>query len=155
MHTTYKRENKLNWFIINISSKPERLIIIFIVIILIGILLSTYTSFITAFPRSGAILIVLAITSVYLNHYIISDINNINNFDANLKDISSSDLKKSNPAMSDKEAEITVLQLHEFRNDIKQQIPKLQVSKRNIIHLEFLSGIIGTLIWGFGDLFFS
>ena len=130
---------------------------IFIFSIPISGFVLSYIGFETAFLRSGAIMIIVAVISVYLNHFVIKA-------DAVLNAVR---LKLNNPDLdtsmsmalganmidlkSDEDKEI-VEQIKELG---KKDIQALELINKKITAIEFFSGTIGTFIWGFGDLFFS
>jgi len=43
-------------------------------------------------------------------------------------------------------------QMEILANSAKQVIPEFEKIKENIVVVEFVAGVAGTLIWGFGDL---
>jgi len=123
---------------------------------LIGFVLSLI-GFETAFLRSGAIMVILAVTSVYLNHYVIkadSFLNAILDKIENPQD--DRVIKKS--YLGSKEINYSSSKNKDFLDSLKfltkKDIKNLEKVQKKITYIEFVSGASGTFIWGFGDLIF-
>lgn len=123
---------------------------------LIGFALS-YRGYETAFLRSGAVMVILAVTSAYLNHYAINAdtfLNAVLNKIENPND--DSVIKKS--YLGAQEIDFSSPQNQGLLDNLKvlskDDIKNLQKIQKNITYIEFTSGVTGTFIWGFGDLFF-
>jgi len=117
-----------------------------------------YVGFKTAFLRSGVIMIILALSIVYLNHFILKvneDITHIQTM-LNSKDFDNKDIQKVIfKDKSKKDKSMRVESVEDLKVKIYKHLVKLRKVNSNLIEVEFLSGVAGTMIWGFGDLFFK
>ncbi len=123
---------------------------------LIGFTLS-YKGFETAFLRSGAVLVMLAVTSVYLNHFVIKADTFLNAVQNKIENPNNDRIIKK-AYLGDKEIDFNSTEdkaiLDSLKSLSKEDIKKLETIQKKITYIEFLSGISGTFIWGFGDLLF-
>jgi hypothetical protein len=109
-----------------------------------------------AFARSGALLVSFAVLSVYINHMVLNHtamaklhLKASHGRGESYEDI----LKGINPELKDEDLrQLAAMSLFANREVAKEQLPKLKIASSNIIRLEFLSGFVGTIIWGFGDI---
>ncbi len=124
---------------------------------LVGLALG-YRGFETAFLRSGAVMVMLAITSVYLNHFVIKADTFLNAIQTKIKNPNDDRIIKK-AYLGDKKIDFNSAEdkaiLDSLKSLSKEDIKKLETIQKKITYIEFLSGITGTFIWGFGDLLFS
>ena len=117
-----------------------------------------YRGFNTAFFRSGAIMVMLAVTSVYLNHFVIKTDMLLNAIRTKIDNPSIDNLYSKKMYLDRKEIDFQSEEDRKIIEKVKalgeNDIKELQKIQKKIISIEFLSGIVGTFIWGFGDLFF-
>jgi len=154
MKPTYKM--KLNNIIEFILKYPNFPWLLALGIPIVGLILS-FNGYETAFLRSGATMVVFAVTSAYLNHYIIeadrllNDVLNKIENTKNEKTIQKVYKGEIEVASNPREAQTL---LDDLKGLSEEEIKKLQKIQKKVTYIEFLSGVTGTIIWGFGDLFF-
>ncbi len=158
MKVAFKSVLKLSKFIRKITISPIYLGLLIISIPLIGMAFQVYYD--STFSRSGALLVCVAIFTIYLNHFLSTEINNLGvskklieakgltveeilqNIDKNIQD--------------QEKREQLANALFDFRKNIKEnELPVLKDAQIKLVTLEFIAGVLGTLIWGFGDLLFG
>jgi hypothetical protein len=134
------------------------LIIIFLIVPVSGLICSTYYEP-SAFQRSGALLVCLAIISVYINHLLQRETNFAKAMvkEAEGKGESIEAIANNiNPEITDNEIRKQCAEaLFTYRELSMEELPKLLQASRNTVGLEFAAGVFGTLIWGFGDVLFT
>ena len=141
----------------NITSNLLVMSTIFLVILTLGLLYSL-NGYCTGFQRSGAVLVCFALVGVYLNHFVNEEHKSNINIIQHLKQYNEVDqtanlihkLTDSNLEESEHDARVIVA----LKSATLESLPKLQRVSNRIVHLEFLSGISGTLIWAFADILF-
>ena len=114
------------------------------------------------FQRSGAVLVCVAIYGVYLNHFVQKD-NDLKlrihkqYLGFNSKEDYAKALMRSNAdsVIPDEALEREAERGWEDKEKSFDDHKRLNVVSKNIIQLELICGIIGTLIWAFGDLPFK
>lgn len=139
-------------------------------VIIVGLLLSISGNT-TAFQRSGAVLVVLAIIAVYINHFFEKEIISTESSLKNSVDLSTKEkskfftedfIEKQNRSVEKKDPNTTYSkiivdidgvseELHSSYQQKKKILPVLKTAKLNAINLEFITGLTGTIIWAFGD----
>ncbi|PKM20298.1 MAG: hypothetical protein CVV11_01925 [Gammaproteobacteria bacterium HGW-Gammaproteobacteria-15] len=121
-------------------------------ILALGVLLH-YLGFSNAIGRSGAILVAVAVTLVYLNHYFI-EVQSVLSFRSQqLKDLCESSTER---VSGDSEAHQKLASLENFAlqldESVDSELTQNKIVYANLIKAEFVTGVIGTFVWGFGDL---
>ena len=107
----------------------------------------------TAFLRSGAIMIIFALSIVYLNHFVLRVSEDIDNIQKIL----------NSPEFKDKEINKIVLNRKptnfkpgiQLNEQTHKHLVELRKINSNLVKVEFLSGALGTIVWGFGDVPFK
>lgn len=132
------------------SSNFIYLILFFI--LALGVLLH-YLGFSNAIGRSGTILVAVAVTLVYLNHYVM-EVQSVLGFKSQqLKELCESNTER---ATGDTEHHQNLASLENFAQQLDESVDgELAQNKTfyaNLIKAEFVTGVIGTLVGGFGDL---
>lgn len=146
-------EIPFEWFIEHVSRRPVLLAVCFVPIPLIGLAAEIYSD--EAFARSGSLLVCAAIFSVYLNHFLSVEAENVQNALRSILKIGSTEeeiLKRMNPEIMGEARRKAAANLFASIEHAKEELPGLRDSRRNLVNVEFLAGVIGILIWGFGDL---
>ena len=144
---------KFPWFVKNIATNPIYLTMFFLPIPIIGLILEYY--FDTAFGRSGAVLVCIAIFCVYLNHFLSVESENVKSALQAVHKVGSTHqeiLQKMNPAIQGEARTNGAINLYHLLQASQEELPKLTDAREKLVKVEFLAGFIGTLIWGFGDL---
>jgi len=111
-------------------------------------LITHYLGWKEAFPRSGVLLICLAITFVYLNHFVSSSLNILNTQNIKL-DSMKGDLKEVNSAHSD--SQFLTAARKEIQSSLKTELDSTEFVQSKLVTAEFILGVSGTLVWGFGS----
>jgi len=123
----------------------------------IGVTL-TFLGYCTSLQRSGAILVCLAIYGVYINHQIAVQLlsyrsdfqrGNFLKEQGSIHDVVS---WQYNPRIPREESDRKADEIIAAHKNAEQSIPKYQNTRDNMIILECTAGIVGTLVWAFGDL---
>jgi hypothetical protein len=126
---------------------------IFIYILLIGTVMTGlvlhFLKFETAFPRVGAVLICFALTFVYFNHFVSSSLASLHSRTTEL-DSMKSELKKVSVSHPDHQVLNSVLT--HLEAPLKKELDVTELAQSRLVTAEFLLGVLGTIIWGFGDL---
>lgn len=146
------------WLINNVISQPDRLQKIIFLVLGSGFVLSVY-GYDSAFQRSGALLVTLAVWSIYLGSHIErhKEINDAVNDQMKQFD----DLDKTKIFCTDTlgykgaEAIEFAMEITTLRMRAKNSLPKLIKVSEAVVHIQFIAGIVGTLVWGFGDIPFG
>jgi len=142
------------WFIRNVASKPVALTLLFVPIPLIG-LVSEVCGVDNAFNKSGALLVCVAIFCVYLNHFLSKEIERQKSEIKAIKEIGLSREAKINTlkvAVPEEMVATIADHMEAVFNNFSNDIPELELTQRKLVITEFSAGIVGTLVWGFGDL---
>ncbi|WP_444922702.1 hypothetical protein ACJJH9_00060 (plasmid) [Microbulbifer sp. DLAB2-AF] len=167
------KEAMLRDILLAISTRPLLLSIFAFFIPAIGFALSFF-GWSSAFPRSGAVMVCFALTCALIAHWSEKIENRYSIWrKATLKYVQPFQVTRENiPPGIAKENEITdelvaELQaeadrqaregrqgLEKAQSEYIEKARKLKQTRGNVAIVEFITGIIGTLIWGFGDLFF-
>jgi len=126
---------------------------IFIYTVFCGTILTAlilhYFKYETAFPRSGAILVCFAIIFVYMNHFISTSLQKLNSRAAEFEGMAM-DLKQVDMSIQTNQAlNSTVTQL---QSTVKNEVEVTTIAQHKLVTAEFIMGVSGTFIWGFGDL---
>lgn len=149
-----KHENTIKF----ISKHPNTPWFFALLIPSLGFLLE-FTSFKTAFPRSGAILVVFAVIIVYLNHFVLKA-------DAFISEVHSIMINPENRGLNIKKTYFNGKETYfqseeekELREQVKvlseKEIKEIRMIQESLTRIELFSGATGTVIWGFGDLLFK
>jgi|SaaInlV_200m_DNA_4_1039719.scaffolds.fasta_scaffold18874_1 hypothetical protein len=144
---------KFSWFVRNIATKPLYLFLFFIPIPLLG--LGAEILFDMAFARSGAVLVCVAIFCVYTNHFLSVEADNVKSAMQAASKVGSTQqeiFQRMNPVIQGEARIKGAANLYALLEASKEELPKLTDAKEKLVKVEFLAGVIGTLIWGFGDL---
>jgi len=140
-----------------IFSRPKMVMALFLSVPLIGLALSIL-GFSTAFQRSGAVLVALAIFCVYVNHFLTREIDNAQSFlqgVKHLKDLPTTISHFSRTAEDNDKAIKLAANVFAQKQRAENNFPKLLPVKDLIVKVEFLAGFCGTLIWALGDIPFT
>ena len=146
---------EFEWFINRVKDKPSTITKIAVFILAVGLLLEVCIPNLDPFMRSGSLLVCLAIFSVYVNHFVVKEVDThkfINSLHGNGIG--------TGPSLP---PELGAERIAEFNNELQQAqrlqhqestraISELNTVKESIVKSEFLTGVIGTFIWGFGDI---
>ncbi|PHR03579.1 MAG: hypothetical protein COB29_13150 [Sulfitobacter sp.] len=140
-------------------ARPIILKVILVLIPCAGFCLSFFLDYKLAFARSGSLLVTIAVTGVYLNQIVLRKVEQNNLYRDMLSNGQKiTDFKPSNPDVNfDKSEAITAITAHieKQANGAQKENNDLYRVTYNFTKIEFLAGIIGTVIWGFGDILFS
>ncbi|QKI88898.1 hypothetical protein [Thiomicrorhabdus xiamenensis] len=128
----------------------------------------TYFGYGTAFARSGAILVCFAIVIIFFNHGINRNIDysktvlgRLSKYSFNHKKIKEeldAEHQYRTPVLNDiqtKYNEQLAVFIQDLRSTHSKAVDRLDAKKARLVLVEFMSGLLGTLIWGFGDLLVS
>jgi|TARA_B110001469_G_C9620821_1_gene309392 hypothetical protein len=154
MPVDLKLNIKFPWFVSNVASKPLYLALVIIPIPIIGLVLELY-SFQSSFSRSGSLLVCVAIFSIYINHFLsIAESNTKGMLQSVIKLGRTPEeiLRNMNPAITGDTRNITASNMYLLLKAAEIEIPRLTDAKDKLVKVEFLAGVLGTFIWGFGDL---
>ena len=146
-------EIPFEWFVEHVSRRPVRLALCLVPIPLLGLAAELY--FNGAFSRSGSVLVCAAIFCVYLNHFLSVEAENVQAALRSILKIGSTEediLRRMNPEIKGEARRKGAANLYASIEHANEELPRLRDSRRNLVRVEFLAGVIGTLIWGFGDL---
>jgi len=148
---------KLKWFIRLVQLNPYLLIALATIIPVVGIIVNYIylDSNSIAFPRSGALLVCLAVMSVYVNHYVGAEVSTHKFF------LELGRTKGHPPKLPPEMGEEACREFDEHLKRAKSDqtahstktVSDLENVKDRIVTIEFSTGVLGTFIWGFGDLF--
>ena len=108
-----------------------------------------------AFARSGSVLVCVAIFCVFINHFLSVEKDNVQSAMQAAHKVGSTQqeiLQRMNPAIQGEARIKGAANLYALIEASKEEIPKLTDANEKLVKVEFLAGIFGTLIWGFGDL---
>lgn len=145
---------KHNWFVRKIAPNPLFLALVILPIPIFGLLLEWYC-FKNAFGRSGAIMVCVAIFCVYVNHFVDVESDNVKSAIQSVLKLGSTQqtiLNNINPTIQGQMRANTAATMYQLLQNAQAELPKLNDARQNIVRVEFIAGIFGTLIWGFGDL---
>jgi len=145
---------KLPWFTRNVAGKPIGIFILVATIPICGAIIDWFL-YPTAFERSGAILVSVAIFCVYLNHFVANDIESWEGIRQGTWKLGRSVeeiLPQINRTFSEQDRLQTAVDLFNNIESANTEIKALGGVMHKIVQIEFLAGVSGTLIWGFGDL---
>ena len=143
------------WFVNNIASKPLYLSLVIVPIPIGGLVLELFYSLHESFSRSGSVLVCMAIFSVYINHFLsVAESDAKSMLRAVVKTGSTPEEieRNMNPAITGDTRLAAAENLYRVMEVAKVEIPKLTDTRENLVKVEFLTGVLGTLIWGFGGL---
>jgi len=153
--TVFSESNlKFEWFVRNVASKPLWLTLFFLPIPFIGLVLE-YLCIREAFSRSGSILVCVAIFCVYLNHFLSVEANNVQGALRAATDLGPTyedKFRSINPEIQGDNRERAARSLQDIQNKAEAALPELRDTQERLVMVEFLAGIFGTLVWGFGGL---
>lgn len=146
---------KFEWFVNLVKDKPSTITKIAVFILAVGLILEVCIPNSDPFMRSGSLLVCLAIFSVYVNHFVVKEVDT-HKFINSLLD----NRVGTGPSFP---PEFGTERIAELNNQIRQMerqqhqestraISDLSTVKESIVKSEFLTGVIGTFIWGFGDI---
>jgi hypothetical protein len=144
---------KFSWFVRNVATKPLYLSLLFLPIPIIGLVAEYF--FDMAFSRSGAVLVCVAIFCVYTNHFLSVEADNVKSAMQAAHKVGSTEqeiLQRMNPAIQGEARIKGAENLYALILASKEELPKLTDANEKLVKVEFLAGVFGTLIWGFGDL---
>lgn len=144
---------KFSWFVRNVAPKPLYLSLFFLPIPLAGLAAEYFYEM--AFARSGAVLVCVAIFCVYTNHFLSVETDNIKSTLEAAHKVGSTEkeiIQRMNPEIQGEARTKGAANLLALIEDAKVELPKLADSNEKLVRVEFLAGLFGTLIWGFGDL---
>ena len=144
---------KFSWFVRNIAIKPLYLTLFFLPIPLIGLVAEYF--FDMAFARSGAVLVCVAIFCVYTNHFLSVEADNVKSAMQAAYKLGSTQqeiFQRMNSVIQGEARIKGAANLYALIEALKEELPKLTDANEKLVNVEFLAGVFGTLIWGFGDL---
>ena len=152
-------EIKNSFYVRYIAYSSNKVFSLAIAIPSVGFILSLF-QYTTAFERSGALLVCFAIFNIYINHFVqihqksaaaIRDtiVNNRNTPSNTLRSLN------LNPHITDKYVKNDINNFSRINKTAREDIAIFSKANKNIVHVEFISGLIGTLVWGFGGLLFT
>ena len=141
------------------ARKPWLLYFICVMVLFFGLALSSL-GMSTAFARSGSVLVSISLCFVYINHYMSKEIELKEKIIEKNPHLDSYSKAKRN--LGQMGADISDEQLHENALNVsrvietsKKNLPELKTASSKITAAEFIAGIVGTLVWGFGDIPFN
>lgn len=145
--------SKFKYIIKLLISKPLALGFIVFAVPVLGLAL-VLLGFESAFGRSGSVLVCVAILSVYVNHVLTLDVERLQSIrDATSLGKNRDEIDNNiNPEITGERREAAIDSIISSNKVAKETIPKLSDAKNSLIRIEFIAGVFGTLIWGFGDL---
>ena len=147
---TLAKSVRFEWIVINIAQSPIRLSLVLLTIPISG--LAFEFLFQGAFGKSGSVLVAAAVLAVYINHFLSQETEHLRGVyrEANKMGTSESQIKSNiNPAAS--------IELHQglvasIQAIAPGELETITNASDKLVKAEFIAGLIGTLIWGFGDL---
>jgi len=144
---------KCAWFVRNIATKPLYLSMFFLPIPLAGLVGEVF--FDLAFSRSGSVLVCVAIFCVYVNHFLSVEAENVKSVMQVVRKVGSTQqeiFQRMNPEIQGDARIKGAANLYALIGAAEEELPILTDANEKLVMVEFLAGISGTLIWGFGDL---
>ena len=145
-------ENYLLKFANKTCSNSVFVYLIILLTLSTGLLLH-YWGFITAFGRSGAILVAVAVSLVYVNHYVSETQSELNDRASQLEGVCG-DTQDTTNSNTEENWPLSALEgfAQELQKSVKEDQDSYNIVYKKLVKAEFLTGVIGTLVWGFGDL---
>jgi len=172
------------WFIASFGQHPKRLLLVSVGILASGFSwhlisrLNDPDSKSIAFSRSGALLVMFAITAVFFNHILGKIRSNkekhIEKYDKPTNVLESGfqrilsettvaevgqqvwdNTLKQNPNFVQEQAAKMADQMENHTKVAKEDLENLNTAEANIACTEACAGIVGTFVWGYGDIIFN
>ena len=142
-------------FLRYIAPSPIILSIISVFILVIGLWLDIY-GIKESFPRSGSLLVCFSLYCVYINHFLSNAINKGNKTVKTILGVGKTEnefQKNINSEIKGEEIrKRTASSFIRFKDYTIDWVENLESVRSNIIKFEFVAGISGTFIWGFGEI---
>lgn len=142
--------------------KPILLGFIFSLPLVIGAIMSISFDLTTAFQRSGAIVVALVGFAAYLNYQVVKKNEELTS--SNSKKIGENVRKnpqaaydlinQQHPDLPEKQKMYMLTTALNITKAVENTNKELNELSSSIINTEAVFGIVGTLVWAFGDLFF-
>lgn len=150
-------KGKWHKFVRGIAKNPKILAIVAVLIPSIGLALGL-SGHEKAFERSGSLLVCVAIFSFYINYFLAEDMGRLDSYRKSVLRYGRTPeiLLRSVPKEIKETARRNIAdQMHQIRIMGDEEHGNLAKAKVNIVHVEAIAGIAGTVIWGFGGMFFG
>lgn len=148
-------ELKSVWLLFNVAAHPVRLAVLFSAIPVLGLLFSIFF-WESSFHRSGSLMVAIAVYAAYVNHHVSFEQTKSKEFLNATSHLNEKQKAKRQLAgklnINDPQVEYMAQSIINTRNASAKTLPILQELKSNILKVEVSGGVLGTIIWGFGDL---
>ena len=150
---TLAKSIRFEWIVINIAQSPIRLSLALLTIPISG--LAFEFLFQGAFGRSGSVLVAAAVLAVYINHFLSQETEHLRGVysEVNKMGTSESQIQSNiNPAASIELHKGLVASIQAIQAIAPGELETITNASDKLVKAEFIAGLVGTLIWGFGDL---
>lgn len=150
---TLAKSVRFEWIVIYIAQSPIRLSIVLLTIPISG--LAFEFLFQGSFGRSGSVLVAAAVLAVYINHFLARETEHLRGVYREARKMGSteSDIHRNiNPEIPVELHPGIVASMKTVQNTAPKELETITNAGDKLVKAEFIAGLVGTLIWGFGDL---